>query len=51
MLGGFLLDNPYINWFKSFNKYEDYIISFGDEYLVIDDKSPYYLIGKRDREY
>ena len=47
MLGGFLSDNPDIYYFcfKSFTISNDYIVSFGDEYLVIDDKIPYYLTG------
>lgn len=52
MLGGFLSDNPDIYYFgfKSFTISNDYIVSFGDEYLVIDDKSPYYLTGKEIRD-
>ena len=52
MLGGFLSDNPDIYYFsfKSFTISNHYILSFGSEYLVIDDKSPYYLTEKEIRD-
>lgn len=45
ILGGFLLDNPDIYYFgfESFIISRDYILSFDDDYLGIDDKSLYYL--------
>lgn len=50
--GGFLQDNPDIYYFgfSSFMLSNNYMMSFRDEYLAIDENSPYYLSEQEMRD-
>lgn len=52
VLGGFLQDNPDIYYFgfSSFMLSNNYMVSFGDEYLAVDNKSLYYLSEQEIRD-
>lgn len=52
VLGGFLQDNPDIYYFgfSSFMLSNNYMMSFRDEYLAIDENSPYFLSEQEIRD-